>query len=51
VAGIAELDRQVFGERSYHPFVVRQLMEVAGPLMLVCVQGTGLVGYCWCCCP
>ena len=42
---IAELDKEVFTSLSYPGVVIRQLYEVAGPLLNLAVDGPHIVGY------
>ena len=45
ITELARLDREVFGEHSYAPISMRQFYDLAGPLLLVAVDGEALLGY------
>ena len=45
VEDLARLDHEIFGKRSYNLMSMRQFYDLAGPLLIVAVDGPLLVGY------
>jgi ribosomal protein S18 acetylase RimI-like enzyme len=48
VTAINALDRKVFEEKSYGPILIRQMIDLSGPLFLVAEQQGDIVGFCLC---
>jgi len=45
VPRLVDIDREVFGEEGYDAFVLRQFIDLFGPLVGVATEGASIFGY------